>query len=626
MTKPVSIQQRIRILDAQGVSWREIARRLGVSRDTVRKYATMEDCSPKPAVRKGRRSLIDAYSGTVDSWLFADRLMPRKQRHTARRVYARLVEEEGFEGSYSSVQRYVKRWREEHRSDGDGYLELDWSAGVMQVDFGEAVATIGGGDVKVHCLVATFPHSNMRYVAAMPGENAECVCEGLARIFDHIGMVPRVLVLDNATGAGHRVAWNKVTVVRVFAMFCDHYRLETRFCNPYSGNEKGSVENAVGFLRRNLMVPKPNAESHRQPARHPLSRCDAIADVDHYRSGRPIRELFDEDRGEMQPLPRARFDAVEWVERKADKEGNIQIGSVRYLAGPSWRGWTLLAGLRAFEVEIRTADGRHVNTLPRSYGDGGRTVRNPATLLPALARKPNAWGESPCAASFRTGSCCVSTRGPRIKTTRADAPAQGRRGERLRERGPRHGRDRGGRPWRPTRPACSHWPDGSRRATRPTRTTGPAGSPYTTRSTTPTGRGRSHDEAVADHGRHQTQTRVHGQDDGRDHGTRQEPAPDQAGARGQPGDRDPGPDGVHALVDERGAGVEGTVETRASAQTGRTAGRQGTRRLRLDAGPLPRRLRARGVGIVGLRRQQRGRGAVRPARDRQDASRGRAGP
>ena len=310
-------------------------------------------------------------------------------------MYDRLVEEEGFQGSYSTVQRYVRKGREEHRSDGDGYLELDWHAGVMQVDFGEAVATIGGGDVRVHCLVATFPHSNMRYVAAMPGENAECVCEGLARIFDHIGMAPRVLVLDNATGAGHRVAWNKVTAVRVFTMSCDRYRLETRFRNPYSGNEKGSVENAVGFLRRNLMVPKPNAESHRQLTRHLLSRCDAIADSDHYRSGRPIRELFDEERGELQPLPRARFDAVEWVERKADKEGNIQIGSVRYLAGPSWRGWTLLAGLRAFEVEIRTTDGRHVNTLPRSYGNGGPTVRNPATLLPALARKPNAWNESP---------------------------------------------------------------------------------------------------------------------------------------------------------------------------------------------------------------------------------------
>ncbi len=347
---------------------------------------------PKPAVRKGRRSLIDAHSETVDSWLAADRLMPRKQRHTARRVYDRLVEEEGFQGSYSSVQRYVRRWREEHRPDGDGYLELDWRAGAMQVDFGEAVATIGGGDVKVHCLVATFPHSNMRYVAAMPGENAECVCEGLTQIFDHIGMAPRVLVLDNATGAGHRVAWNKVAVVRVFAMFCDHYRLETRFCNPYSGNEKGSVENAVGFLRRNLMVPKPNAESHRQLTRHLLSRCDTIADADHYRSGRPIRELFDEDRGELQPLPRARFDAVEWVERKADKEGNIQIGSVRYLAGPSWRGWTLLAGLRGGDPHHRRQAREHPS---RSYGNGGPTVRNPATLLPALARKPNAWNESP---------------------------------------------------------------------------------------------------------------------------------------------------------------------------------------------------------------------------------------
>lgn len=253
MTKLVSIQQRIRILDARGVSWREIARQLGVSRDTVRKYATMEDCSPKPAVRRGRRSLIDAHSETVDSWLSADRLMPRKQRHTARRVYARLVEEEGFEGSFSSVRRYVKRWREEHRSDGDGYLELDWSGGVMRVDFGEAVATIGGGDVKVHCLVATFPHSNMRYVAAMPGENAECACEGLARIFDHIGMVPRVLVPGNATGAGCRVVWNKVAVARVFAMFCDHYRLETRFRDPVFRQREG-----IRRERGRLPAPQPH--------------------------------------------------------------------------------------------------------------------------------------------------------------------------------------------------------------------------------------------------------------------------------------------------------------------------------------------------------------------------------
>lgn len=237
--------------------------------------------------------------------------MPRKQRHTARRVYARLVEEEGFQGSYSSVQRYVKRWREEHRSDGDGYLELDWSAGVMQVDFGEAVATIGGGDVRVHCLVATFPHSNMRYVAAMPGENAECVCEGPVQILDHIGMAPRVLVLDNATRRGpprrveqgHRGARVRHVLRPLPA--------RDEVLQPVF-RQRERVRRERGRLPApQPHGPKPNAESHRQPARHLPSRRDAIADVDHYRSGRPIHELFDEDRGEMQPLPRARFDAVE---------------------------------------------------------------------------------------------------------------------------------------------------------------------------------------------------------------------------------------------------------------------------------------------------------------------------
>ena len=71
-----------------------------------------------------------------------------------------------------------------------------------------------------------------------------------------------------------------------------HYRLEVRFCNPYSGNEKGSVENAVGFLRRNIMVPMLNAESHGQLTRYMLERCDAMAKETHYRKGAPIGGLF----------------------------------------------------------------------------------------------------------------------------------------------------------------------------------------------------------------------------------------------------------------------------------------------------------------------------------------------
>ena len=78
--------------------------------------------------------------------------------------------------------------------------------------------------------------------------------------FERIGRAPRLLVLDNATEAG-RMAFGKVTESRLFSQLRAHYRCESRYCNPYSGNEKGSVENAVGFLRRNLLVPVPVADS-----------------------------------------------------------------------------------------------------------------------------------------------------------------------------------------------------------------------------------------------------------------------------------------------------------------------------------------------------------------------------
>ena len=129
MTVPTPIQQRIRILDARGVSWRRISKEVGVSRQTVRKYAQMEDCSPEPPMRPAAVSKLDPYKPLIDKWLEADRFMPRKQRHTARRVYDRLVEEQGFDGSYQIVQRYVKRWRQEHRLPGDGYPGVGVVAG-----------------------------------------------------------------------------------------------------------------------------------------------------------------------------------------------------------------------------------------------------------------------------------------------------------------------------------------------------------------------------------------------------------------------------------------------------------------------------------------------------------------
>ena len=162
----------------------------------------------------------------------------------------------------------------------------------MQVDFGQALAVIGGAESTVHCLVASFPHSNMRYAAALPGENAVVRMRGAAEIFEHIGMVPPLMVFDaTPQGAAHRVAWDRIRVAKVFQLFCEHHRIEVRFCKPSSGWEKGKRGE-----RGRLPAPQshgPAAQRREPPAAHPPS---AVRMRRHRRrrplpSGRTIRDM-----------------------------------------------------------------------------------------------------------------------------------------------------------------------------------------------------------------------------------------------------------------------------------------------------------------------------------------------
>ncbi|PST46876.1 IS21 family transposase [Bifidobacterium callitrichos] len=398
MAIPMPIVQDIRRLDRQGLSRAEIARRLCVDRGTVAKYADMEDLSPRRPGDRRYGSKIDEFAAVVDGWLEADRRMPRKQRHTARRVYDRLVSEHGYGGSYSVVQRYVKRWREPNREPSAAFLDLSWAPGTAQVDFGVALAVVAGRETETHCLVVSFPWSNMRLCVAMPGENAECLCAGLMLVFAHVGGVPPVIVMDNATGAGHRNARGEVALTGVFESFVAHHRLEARFCNPYSGHEKGSVENAVGFLRRNIMVPPMRAESYEQLSRLMLERCDELAassycprlmDV-------PVAQVFAEDRAALAPLPSMGFDPVRWESRRADKRGRIDIDSRSYLAGGAWARRRVQAAVRWDTVTLVDPDtGAVLAEYPRPYGDGPRVLQDPALVMPMLAARPGAWGESP---------------------------------------------------------------------------------------------------------------------------------------------------------------------------------------------------------------------------------------
>ena len=158
--------------------------------------------------------------------------------------------------------------------------------------------------------------------------------------------------------------------------------------------------NAVGFVRRNLMVPMPSAESFQTLTRVWLDECERVAGSDHYRHDVPVIELFEAEKDHMLPLPDVRFGPCDWRSVKADKTGTVTIDANRYLAGPKWRSMRLQAGVRVFEIELRGPDGETITTLERIWGHSAKTQVDPASLLAIIARKPRIWGESPIRNDF----------------------------------------------------------------------------------------------------------------------------------------------------------------------------------------------------------------------------------
>jgi transposase len=392
----------IRKMGRRGATVAEISRETGVSEPTVRKYLRAGDLSPEPPrAREPRSGLLGPYEATIDGWLEGDRRNWRKQRHTAARVYARLRDEEGYEGSYSTVQRYVKRRREEMAAEADareaqGYLLLDWDPGECQVDFGEADFRVRGVTRRGHYLTVAFPHSNVGLTQVFWGETAECVCQGLRDVFERIGGVPARAVFDNATGVGRRFGDHVVTS-RLFRLFAAHYGLDYSFTNPRSGNEKGCVENKVGAHRRNLFVPVPAFHDAVAYNARLLDRCLALSEgKGHYRSGRREDELFAEDAAALSPLPPAPFSCVTWETRRCDKQGTVTVGGPhRYSAGPAAAGREVNVALGAFEVSIADPrTGEVLASYEREWGSAPTDSADPALQLRLLCMRSGGWRSS----------------------------------------------------------------------------------------------------------------------------------------------------------------------------------------------------------------------------------------
>jgi hypothetical protein len=386
---------QIKELQRQGVGPQEIGERLRLNRKTVARYMAREDFDRGLVAKPAISSRLDPFKAKIEEWLEEDRRMRFKQRHTAKRVHERLLEEfaDSYDCSYPLVQRYLKA-RKAAKGDGKGSLELVWAPGEAQADFGEADILSDGNLVTIKYLVLSFPASNAAYVQAFRGETAECVAQGLKDIFHHLGGVPLRIVFDNASGVGRRVR-EKVTLSELFLRFKCHYGFSVSFCNPASGNEKGNVENKVGYIRRNFFVPIPDVGDIVTWNAALLARCEADFDRQHYKKPGMIGELFAADRKALAPLPAKPFNAERFEKVRTDGYGKFCLdGRHWYATAPDLAERELVAGIGAHTVTVHDTAGAIQCVHRRVYGEERSDSSNYRTSLEALLRKPGAWKNS----------------------------------------------------------------------------------------------------------------------------------------------------------------------------------------------------------------------------------------
>jgi transposase len=381
----------------EGKSIAQISRDSGHDRKTVRMCIEKEDWNKKETGTQKASEFpkLDPFKADIDGWLTDDKKAKRKQRHTAKRVYERLIKEYGdtFDCSYRTVAGYVSKRKEEIYGKRTGYLPLEHIPGEAQADFGDADYYENGRLYSGKYLNISFPYSNKGYFQLFKGENQECLFEGMVTIFEHIGGVPQRIWFDNASTIVTKVLKNgERNLTNDFLKFMAHYRFEAAFCNVESGHEKGSVEAKVGYHRRNMLVPVPRFQCLAKFNNELLEQCEIDAQREHYRKDGTIEELYRDDHAALLDLPTVPLDVSKYTTVKTNGYGRFYLnnGLHEYSVSPKNANSRVLVKITANEIIPLDDSHREIIRHERFYGDYKQQSMKWLPYLTQLSRCPGA--------------------------------------------------------------------------------------------------------------------------------------------------------------------------------------------------------------------------------------------
>ena len=384
-------EQIRRVHEREQLPIRALARRFGVHRRDVR--AALESAVPAPRKTSERAApKMDEFKAIIDGWLEADRSLPRKQRHTARRVWQRLVDEHDADVGESTVRRYVKVVRERQETSlievaVPQHHPLGEEA---EVDFGSIHVYLAGVLTEVAMFVMRLSASGRAFPVAYLNEAQEVFLDGHVRAFEHFSGVPVRVRYDNLKAAVVKVLKGRDRIESDrFVALRSHYGFESFFCQPGLGgaHEKGGVEGEIGRFRRRHLVPIPKVASMAE-LNELLVAAALVDDRRHIAHRRvTVGEHFELEAGALRPLPIERFDITVLGTNRVDTKSRVCVRQVHYSVPVRYVRQRLDVRVGAETVEILDR-ARIVAVHVR--GRKGDEVLVLDHYLEVLARKPGA--------------------------------------------------------------------------------------------------------------------------------------------------------------------------------------------------------------------------------------------
>ncbi|MBP2216890.1 transposase [Arthrobacter sp. CAN_C5] len=401
----------------EGLSIRELARRHGVGRPTVRQaLAQAEPPERKPRVRTAPR--LEEFKTAIDEMLREDLDAPRKQRHTARRIFARLADEHGAtQLSYSTVRDYVRLRRPEIDAEAGRlpavFVPQEHAPGAeAEVDFGEVWVVLAGVKTKCHMFTFRLSHSGKAIHRIYPTQAQEAFLEGHIDAFEDIGGIPtRHIRYDNLTAAVVKVIYGtgrQRTENQRWLLFRSHYGFDAFYCHPgiEGAHEKGGVEGEVGRFRRTHLSPMPVVDSLAE-LNQQIRQWD-LDDEDRRIDNRlhTVAQDFALERSLLAPITAERFEPGLTLTPRVNRSSLIRVRVASYSVPARLIGRPVRVFLRASEVVVfegRTEIARH----SRVVAQHGQSV-NLDHYLEVLHHRPGALPGSTALAHARASGTFTS--------------------------------------------------------------------------------------------------------------------------------------------------------------------------------------------------------------------------